>query len=59
MYQRNTLKEGASLYLPPTLYTETFVTYQDNFLPTPRDPAGNGERYRRELLGSDRLPLPA
>lgn len=41
IYLRNIHKESSSLYLPPMLYDEGFVTYQDNFLPFARRPEGD------------------
>ena len=32
-YARKIWKESSSMYLPPMLYDEFFITYQDNFLP--------------------------
>ena len=40
-YARYVLKHGSSLYLPPMYYDEVFATYQDNFLPFARTPAGS------------------
>ncbi len=48
-YSRYIWKESASLYLPPMLYHEYFVTYQDNFLPYPRTPGG--ERWDHLWMG--------
>ncbi len=56
-YLRHVLKPGASLYLPPLMYHEGFVTYQDNFLPFPRTSGGQrwdslamaGYHYRLNL----------
>ncbi|QJW93502.1 M1 family aminopeptidase [Frigoriglobus tundricola] len=45
IYARHIWKESASLYLPPMLYDEFFLTYQDNFLPYSRTPGG--ERWSR------------
>jgi hypothetical protein len=48
-YFRHVLKPGSSLYLPPLMYHEAFATYQDNFLPFARDPAG--ERWSQLAMG--------
>jgi hypothetical protein len=39
-YARKIWRESSSMYLPPILYDEFFITYQDNFLPIPRVPGG-------------------
>ncbi len=48
-YLRHVLKPGSSMYLPPIMYQDGFVSYQDNFLPFPRSTAG--QRYERLALG--------
>ena len=44
-YYRQVLKPGSSMYLPPVMYQDGFVTYQDNFLPFAR--TRGGERWDR------------
>lgn len=44
-YFRHVLKPGSSMYLPPVMYQDGFVTYQDNFLPFPASIAG--QRWNR------------
>src|SRR5262249_14534894 len=56
-YFRQVLKPGSSMYLPPVMYQDGFVTYQDNFLPFPDSTAGQrwnhlwmaGYHYRLNL----------
>jgi hypothetical protein len=48
-YVRQVLKQSSSLYLPPTMYQDAFITYQDNFLPFSRSP--EGERWNRMVMG--------
>jgi hypothetical protein len=56
-YVRQVLKQGSSMYLPPIMYQDGFVTYQDNFLPFQREPGGTrwthlamgGYHYRLNL----------
>jgi len=56
-YFRHVLKPGSSLYLPPVMYQDAFVTYQDNFLPFPQSRLGSrwnrlsmaGYHYRLNL----------
>jgi hypothetical protein len=50
VYWRQTLRPGSSLYLPPTMYHETFVTYQDNFLPFARAVEPGAVRWDHEAL---------
>ena len=50
IYGRYIIQEGISLYLPPISYAEVYSTYQDNFLPTPRERAPGAERYRSTWL---------
>jgi hypothetical protein len=47
-YYRDILAQSSSLYLPPIMYQEVFATYQDNFLPYPRQ--SQGERYDRMAM---------
>jgi hypothetical protein len=47
-YARRIIKETSSLYMPPMVYDELFVTFQDNFLPIPREEGG--ERYNKLWL---------
>ncbi len=42
-YYRNIIVPTSSLFLEPVMYQDVFATYQDNFLPYPRQ--GTGERY--------------
>jgi len=42
-YYRNIIKPTSSMYMEPVMYQDVFATYQDNFLPYPRQ--ANGERY--------------
>ena len=44
-YVRQILKPGSSMYLPAVMYQDGFLTYQDNFLPFVRNPAG--QRWNR------------
>jgi len=44
-YHRWIVKEGSSLYLPPMVYHEAFVAYQDNFLPFARTRAPGAVRF--------------
>ena len=39
-YLRQVIKPSSSMYLPPLMYQEGFGTWQDNFLPFARTPAG-------------------
>jgi len=48
-YYRDIIKPGSSLYLPPIMYQDGFVTYQDNFLPFTRTPVGT--RFNRLAMG--------
>lgn len=48
-YVRHVLKPGSSLYMPPVMYQDGFVTYQDNFLPFSRSTAG--VRWDRLAMG--------
>ena len=50
VYGRYIFQEGLSLYLPPLSYVDAYTTYQDNFLPTPRESAPGAERYRSTWL---------
>ena len=50
IYGRYIIQEGLSLYLPPLSYVDAYTTYQDNFLPTPRESASGAERYRSTWL---------
>ena len=50
LYARYIFQEGISLYLPPISYAELYTTYQDNFLPTPREHVDGAERYRSTWL---------
>lgn len=45
LYHRWVVKQGSSLYLPQMVYHETFVTYQDNFLPFPRNTTPGSVRW--------------
>jgi hypothetical protein len=54
-YFRNIRKETSSLYLPPVLYDEAFVSYQDNFLPFAR--ARGGDRPERTWMAGWHLRL--
>jgi hypothetical protein len=45
LFGRWVLKYGDSLYLPPMEYLESFVAYQDNFLPFATNPNIHGERF--------------
>jgi hypothetical protein len=45
LFARWVLKYGSSLYLPPMEYLESFVSYQDNFLPFNANPNIKGERF--------------
>ena len=47
-YYRDIIVQTSSLYLEPVMYQDVFATYQDNFLPYPRQ--GNGERYNNLTL---------
>jgi hypothetical protein len=47
LYGRYIFKYGSSLYLPPMEYLDTFVTYQDNFLPFDKNPNIDGVRFDR------------
>ncbi len=42
-YYRDIIRPTSSMYLEPVMYQDAFVTYQDNFLPFPRQ--AYGERY--------------
>jgi hypothetical protein len=42
-YYRDIIKPTSSMYMEPVMYQDVFATYQDNFLPYPRQ--ANGERY--------------
>lgn len=46
-YYRWTIRQGSSLYLPPMVYHEAFVAYQDNFLPFARTAAPGAVRWDR------------
>jgi hypothetical protein len=50
LYGRYVIDYGDSLYLPPMHYIEGFGTYQDNFLPLPKETVPGGERYQHEEL---------
>ncbi len=45
LFGRYIFKYGSSLYLPPMEFMETFVTYQDNFLPFDVNPTIQGVRF--------------
>jgi hypothetical protein len=47
LFGRYIFKYGSSLYLPPMEFLESFVTYQDNFLPFDENPTLHGVRYDR------------
>lgn len=51
VYHRNIWKQGSSMYLPPIMYDDIFLTYQDNFLPFTRTPSPGAERPIRSWLG--------
>jgi hypothetical protein len=44
-FGRYIFQYGSSLYLPPMHYLEGFASYQENFLPLPKNPIPGGERY--------------
>jgi hypothetical protein len=46
-YHRWVIKQGSSLYLPPMVYHEGFVSYQDNFLPFARTTTPGAVRWDR------------
>ncbi len=46
-FGRYIFQYGSSLYLPPMHYLEGFASYQENFLPFPKNPIPGGERYDR------------
>jgi hypothetical protein len=48
-YLRHVIKPSSSMYLPPLMYQEGFGTWQDNFLPFARNPAGT--RWDRLAMG--------
>jgi hypothetical protein len=48
-YLRHVIKPSSSMYLPPLMYQEGFATWQDNFLPIARTPAGT--RWDRLAMG--------
>jgi hypothetical protein len=48
-YLRQVIKPSSSMYLPPLMYQEGFGTWQDNFLPFARNPAGT--RWDRLTMG--------
>lgn len=45
LYHRYLLTETASLYTAPTHYFEGFAAWQQNFLPTPRNPVPGAVRF--------------
>jgi hypothetical protein len=47
LFGRYIFKYGSSLYYPPMEFMESFVTYQDNFLPFVTNPNIKGERFDR------------
>jgi hypothetical protein len=47
VFHRWVLKQTASMYLPPMVYHETFLDYQDNFLPFARNSVPGAERWDR------------
>jgi hypothetical protein len=47
LFGRYIFKYGSSLYLPPMEFLESFVTYQDNFLPFVANPTLQGVRFDR------------
>jgi len=47
LFGRYIFKYGSSLYLPPMEFLESFVTYQDNFLPFDNNPTIQGVRFNR------------
>ncbi len=47
LFGRYIFKYGSSLYLPPMEFLESFVTYQDNFLPFNENPTLQGVRFDR------------
>jgi hypothetical protein len=47
LFGRYIFKYGSSLYLPPMEFMESFVTYQDNFLPFDVNPTIQGVRFNR------------
>jgi hypothetical protein len=44
LFGRYIFQPGSSLYLPPISYLDLFTTYQDNFLPLPRERAAGAQR---------------
>jgi hypothetical protein len=47
LFGRYIFKYGSSLYYPPMEFLESFVTYQDNFLPFDVNPTIQGVRFDR------------
>jgi hypothetical protein len=45
LFGRYIFKYGSSLYYPPMEFAETFLTYQDNFLPYEANPSLPGTRF--------------
>jgi hypothetical protein len=45
LFARYIFKYGSSLYYPPMEFVETFLTFQDNFLPFEANPALPGVRF--------------
>ncbi len=45
LFGRYIFKYGSSLYYPPMEFAETFITYQDNFLPYEANPSLPGTRF--------------
>lgn len=45
LFTRYIFKYGSSLYYPPMEFMESFITYQDNFLPFEANPALPGVRF--------------
>jgi hypothetical protein len=45
VFARYVIEYGDSLYLPPMHYVEAFSSYQQNFLPEPRETVPGGQRY--------------
>ena len=58
LFGRYIFKYGSSLYYPPMEFVDSFITYQDNFLPfaaNPNIPASASETARPALLSQDYL----
>ena len=50
LFGRYVFQPGSSLYLPPISYLDVFTSYQDNFLPIPRERGAGAQRYAWEWL---------